>query len=236
MPQVGPLSEHVFDRLVEDLAHRYSDAFSRDEVAEAVAQGLAELSATNRHPEFLPLLVEHYARDLLVSRAHARGTAVKAVPEVLFVCRHNEGRSQMAAALAEHLSGGHVHVRSAGLEPSGHLNPHVVQVLAEQGVGMERAYASRIQADVLDAADVVVLLGVDSFDHTGRRVVSWDVEDPHDQPVEGVRRVRDDLVCRVRSLLEELDVPVVNDLEVVEEPQKSHLRHALRWLPQRVRG
>lgn len=201
--------QQTFERIVDDLAHRYSDSVSREEVAEVVSRGRTDMEATSHHPEFIPALVEHWARDTLLSRARRQGRLARAVPEVLFVCEHNEGRSQMAAALAEQLAGDHLHVRSAGRAPTGRLNPAVVEVLAERGVSLERAYASGVHDDVLDAADVVVLMGVPSCDEVGRRVESWDVADPQGQPVEVVRDICAQIEGRVRRLLADLDVEVV---------------------------
>lgn len=229
--------ENAFRRITRDLARRYGGTFSPEEVAEVVAMGRAELEPRSRHPEFVPVLVEHYARDLLVSRAHAQGRVAKEVPEILFVCEHNEGRSQMAAALAEHLSGGRVHVRSAGLEPTGHLNPHVVDVLAEIGVDLDRAYASRMVEDVVNAADVVVLLGVDDCDASAHRTLRWDVTDPRYQPEHIVRQVRDDLVHRITELLEGIGVPVQAPLPTGtrgDDADRPASPSRLRWLPERV--
>lgn len=228
--------EHTFARIAKDLARRYDGVFTEDEVAEVVAQGRAELEPTSRHPEFVPILVEHFARDLLISRAHSEGRVVKEVPEILFVCQHNEGRSQMAAALAEHLSGGRVHVRSAGLQPTGHLNPHVVDALAEVGVTLDKAYASKMREDVVNASDVIVLLGVDDSDASGHRTLRWDVEDPHDQPVEVVRRVRDELAARVSGLLQDLRVQVVAPIDPATPTVEPSRPSRLRWLPSRLAG
>lgn len=236
MELVTDVYEHTFERITKDLARRYDGLLTSDEVAEIVAQGRAEMEPKSRHPEFVPILVEHYARDLLISRAHAQGRIAKEVPEILFVCQHNEGRSQMAAALAEHLSGGRVHVRSAGLEPTGHLNPHVVDVLAEVGVTLDKAYASTIREDVVNASDVIVLLGVPDADASGHRTLRWDVQDPHEQPADVVRQVRDDLCGRVAALLTDLQVPVVAPIDVAAAPVEPSRTSRLRWLPQRLAG
>lgn len=206
MDQANTLCDRVIGRVTDDLADRFSGTFDRATVESVVAQARAELEATSHHPEFVPALVEHYARDVLVSRAHAQGHDAHPVPTLLFVCEHNECRSQMAAALAQHLGGPHVHVRSAGVHPTGHLNPHVVDVLAERGIALEGAYPSGLHGDVLHAAHVVVRIGCEVVEEAGRRFVDWHVADPHGQPIEVVRRVCDELEVKVRELLAEFEV------------------------------
>lgn len=107
------ISDLTFERLTDELAYRFETTFSRREVAAVVERARAELEPTSRHPEFLPVLVERSARQHLTSQARRQGSG-SGMLEILFVCQYNEGRSQMAAALAQHLSEGRVHVRSAG--------------------------------------------------------------------------------------------------------------------------
>ncbi len=112
-----------YDRVVDDLAYRYAGTFTREQVQSAVDAGRSALEPVSRVPDFVPVLVERFASDQLLAAAQAAGHAAKAVPELLFVCVHNAGRSQMAAALAQHLSAGRVHVRSAGSAPTGGILP-----------------------------------------------------------------------------------------------------------------
>lgn len=126
-------------QLVDDLAYAYKGVFTSDEVSQAVesARELIEPRATIQ--TFLPVLIARQAREQLMARAQAEGRVAKKVPEILFVCVHNAGRSQMAAALAEHLSARRVHVRSAGSQPVDEINPFAVQVLAERGIALTTA-------------------------------------------------------------------------------------------------
>lgn len=220
----------LITRVTDDLAERYSATFTHETVEELVAQARTELESTTHHPEFVPALVEHYVRDVLVARAAWQGALHARVPTLLFVCEHNQGRSQMAAALAEHLGAGHVHVLSAGVHPTGYLNPHVVEALAERGITLERAYPSPLRGDVLHAADVVVRIGCQTTDESGRRYLDWQVDDPFEQPIEMVRRVRDELEERVRGLLAELEVPM---REHVAEPVVGSPLARRRWMPAR---
>jgi hypothetical protein len=128
------------DRLIHDLAYTYEGIFSRDSIAQAAANAREALEPTATIKDFLPILVSRFAREQLTAAAQADGRLIKPVPELLFVCVQNAGRSQMAAALAQHLSAGKVHVRSAGSRSAEKINPMAVQVLAERGITLTEAY------------------------------------------------------------------------------------------------
>ena len=130
-------------------------------------------------------------------------------PEVLFVCVHNAGRSQMAAALLELRSEGRVVVRSAGSEPAEELNPVVVEAMAELGVDLRGERPKRLTDDTVRAADVVVTMGCGDACpiYPGKRYEDWELEDPAGQDLETVRRIRDEIERRVRALLAELALP-----------------------------
>ena len=133
------------------------------------------------------------------------------MPEVLFVCVHNAGRSQMAAGLTHALSGGQVQVRSAGSAPAEQINPAVVEVMTELGIDLSQGFPKPLTDDVVEAADVVITMGCGDACpvYPGKRYLDWALEDPAGQPLETVRRIRDDIRTRVEGLLRELDVPVV---------------------------
>ncbi|GAB2854473.1 arsenate reductase ArsC [Nocardioides pacificus] len=200
--------EASYDRTVEELGYRFEGVFSPESIAAAVAEARAELEATATVRDYLPVLVGRFARERLTAAAQADGRVAKPVPELLFVCVHNAGRSQMAAALAEHLSGGRVHVRSAGSAPTGEINPDVVTVLAERGITLTEAYPKPLVDDVVRAADVVVTMGCgDSCPILpGKRYEDWDVPDPAGQPLDTVRDIRDAVQARVTALLRELGI------------------------------
>ena len=155
---------------------------------------------------FLPILVARQAREQLMSTAQAQGKVAKKVPELLFVCVHNAGRSQMAAALAEHLSARRVHVRSAGSAPTGEINPMVVEVLKERGIALGTAYPKPLSDSVVRAADVIITMGCgDSCPiFPGKRYEDWQVADPAGAPIEAVREIRDDIQARVTTLLRQI--------------------------------
>jgi protein-tyrosine-phosphatase len=128
------------------------------------------------------------------------------IPEVLFVCVHNAGRSQMAAALLDHHAQGRVRVRSAGTAPAAEINPVVVDVLAELGCDVTREFPKPLTDEAARTADVVVTMGCgDSCPfYPGTTYLDWQLDDPAGQPHDVVRRIRDDIDARVRALLADL--------------------------------
>ena len=195
-----------YNAIVEDLAYSYDGVFSPESVAAAVARARAVLEPVSTVKTFLPILVARQAREQLTAAAQAEGRIAKAVPELLFVCVQNAGRSQMAAALAEHLSARRVHVRSAGSAPAEQLNPLVVEVLAERGIALTTAYPKPLSDNVIGAADVIITMGCGDACpiFPGKRYEDWDVADPAGQPIGVVRDIRDDLQARVTALLRDL--------------------------------
>jgi arsenate reductase len=127
-------------------------------------------------------------------------------PEVLFVCVHNAGRSQMAAALLDRYAAGRVMVRSAGSVPASEVNPSVVAALAEVGVDISKELPKRLSSDAVEAADVVVTMGCGDACPVfpGKRYLDWELDDPSGLSVEEVRPIRDEIDRRVRDLLAEL--------------------------------
>lgn len=129
-------------------------------------------------------------------------------PEVLFVCVHNAGRSQMAAALLAHHAGDRVVVRSAGTAPADTINPAVVQVMAELGIDLHAsgAHPKRLGEAAVRASDVVITMGCgdECPFYPGTRYLDWQLEDPAGQGVDAVRPIRDEIDRRVRALLTDL--------------------------------
>ena len=124
-------------------------------------------------------------------------------PEVLFVCVHNAGRSQMAAALLRHRAQGAVAVRSAGSAPAAEINPAVREVLGELGLDLGGEAPKQLRTDAVEAADVVVTMGCGDACPVfpGKRYEDWELPDPAGRPVEEVREIRDEIDRRVRALL-----------------------------------
>ncbi|WP_424186393.1 arsenate reductase ArsC [Actinokineospora sp. G85] len=127
-------------------------------------------------------------------------------PEVLFVCVHNAGRSQMAAALLHHHAAGAVTVRSAGSAPADTVNPAVVAVMAELGLDLTREFPKPLTTEAVQAADVVITMGCgDACPYfPGKRYLDWKLDDPAGQGADAVRPIRDEIDRRVRALLAEL--------------------------------
>lgn len=196
----------LITQLVEDLTYSYRGVFDPGTVHQAVTEAWDLLAPRSTIHAYLPVLVARQAREQLMATAQAEGRVAKKVPELLFVCVHNAGRSQMAAALAEHLSARRVHVRSAGSAPTGEINPVVVEALAERGIALGTAYPKPLSDSVVRAADVIVTMGCgDSCPYfPGKRYEDWQVADPAGQPLTVVREIRDDLQAKVTTLLREI--------------------------------
>jgi protein-tyrosine-phosphatase len=131
---------------------------------------------------------------------------VKTAPEVLFVCVHNAGRSQMAAGLLHHHAAGAVHVRSAGSAPAHEINPAVREAMAEIGLDISQKFPKPLTDDVVQAADVVITMGCGDACpiYPGKRYLDWELDDPAGQGIDAVRPIRDEIDRRVRELLAEL--------------------------------
>ena len=127
-------------------------------------------------------------------------------PEVLFVCVHNAGRSQMAAALLHHHAAGRVTVRSAGSAPADTINPAVVEAMREIGLDLSKEFPKPLTTDAVRAADVVITMGCGDACPVfpGKRYLDWQLEDPAGKGVDAVRPIRDEIDRRVRALLTDL--------------------------------
>ena len=131
---------------------------------------------------------------------------MNAVPEVLFVCVHNAGRSQMAAALLDHRAAGKVRVRSAGSTPADEINPAVISVMEELGIDLSKEFPKPLTTEAVEVADVVVTMGCGDACPVfpGKRDLDWELPDPAGKTLEEVRLIRDEIDRRVRELLDEL--------------------------------
>ena len=128
------------------------------------------------------------------------------VPEVLFVCVHNAGRSQMAAGLLENLAEGRVRVRSAGSDPADEINPAAVAAMAEVGIDLSQEFPKPLSDEFVRAADAVITMGCGDACpiYPGKRYSDWELEDPAGKDLETVRRIRDRIEQRARALLDEI--------------------------------
>lgn len=193
------------DRIADELADRFHGVFGRETVELFVRETydlLAEHATVTVH---LPALTARFARERLLDLGRAEGLTQVTVPQVLFLCVHNVGRSQMAAALLDHHAFGRVAVRSAGSQPQGEIPEIITAALRELHVPLEAAYPKPLTDEVLRASDVVVTMGCGDACaiYPGKRYLDWDIPDPAGEPLHVVRRIRDEIDRHVRGLLYE---------------------------------
>jgi protein-tyrosine-phosphatase len=193
---------HARERLVEE----FTGVFSPETVDECLQEAAVALMNQAPIDTQVAVLAERLARERLRAAAQTKGAIVKDVPEVLFVCVHNAGRSQMAAALLDHHADGRVHVRSASSTPANEVNPAVVQAMDEIGLDLSKEFPKPLTTDVVEAADVVVTMGCGDACPVfpGKRYLDWELPDPAGKTLEEVRPIRDEIDRRVRQLLNEL--------------------------------
>ena len=162
------------------------------------------IGCRDRRPVRPVTIVSPLVRDPVVPCGLVSLTS--SVPEVLFVCVHNAGRSQMAAGFLRHLAGDSVRVRSAGSMPADRINPAVLEAMAERGIDLGTNLPSKLSQENVSAADVVVTMGCGDACPVlpGKRYLDWALDDPAGKGVSGVRPVRDEIEGLVRDLLTDL--------------------------------
>jgi arsenate reductase (thioredoxin) len=202
---LDPVTRHHVENAAEALADEFAGVFSRETIARYIAESI-DLLGERKINVFVPVLAHRFARERLKALAQAEGSIVKEQPEVLFVCVHNAGRSQMAAGLVKLRSQGRIHVRSAGSAPGEEINPAVVEAMNELGVDMSEEFPKPLTDEVVRAADVVITMGCGDACpiYPGKRYEDWELDDPAGQPLSTVRRIRDELDARVQRLIESL--------------------------------
>jgi arsenate reductase len=202
---VDVITRNHLEKGLETLTDEFAGVFSEETVERFMAESLEQL-AGSRLKDFIPLFVHRFARERLRALGQVEGTIAKDVPEVLFVCVQNAGRSQMAAGLLDDLGGGLVHVRSAGSAPADQLNSNVMKAMSEVGIDIGKEFPKPMTDEVVRAADVVITMGCGDACpiYPGKRYEDWQVDDPATLDLEGVRRVRDEIKDRVEVLLGEL--------------------------------
>jgi protein-tyrosine-phosphatase len=203
--EVDPTTRGHLEKGLESLQSEFEGVFSRETIERYMAESLESLP-TSRFENFVPLFVHRFARERLRALAQVEGKLTKEVPEVLFVCVQNAGRSQMAAGLLDKLADGRVHVRSAGSEPGEQINPNVIRAMSEVGVDISKEFPKPMTDEVVRAADAVITMGCGDACpiYPGKRYEDWELDDPAGKDLETVRRIRDDIADRVRVLLGDL--------------------------------
>lgn len=197
----------VLNRIADDLATRFRGTFSPETVRAYVAESHALLSERAHITRYLPSLTARFAGDRLRALAQADGLETAGVPDILFVCVQNAGRSQLASAILRSLAGDRVRVLTAGSEPAGSINPLIVAALDEVGIPVGGEYPKPLTDEVVRAADYVITMGCGDACpiYPGRTYLDWDLPDPATMTLAGVREVRDEIDRRVRELLAELN-------------------------------
>jgi arsenate reductase len=200
--------ESVLDRVADRLNEKFKGVFSKETIERYIKESYALLAEKALVTVHLPSLTERFAKDRLTALAQSEEKIAKDKPEILFVCVHNAGRSQMAAALAIEISGGAVSVRSAGSAPSDSIPAAVHEAMNEVGLSLADAFPKPLTDEVVRAADVVITMGCGDACpiYPGKRYEDWDLKDPAELDVEGVKAVRNDIEARIRTLLTELQV------------------------------
>jgi arsenate reductase len=205
MKVLDPVTQHHVRLAADALAGEFAGVYSQETIERYIAESLDLLGNARIHV-FVPVLAHRFARERLKALAQAEGRIVKDVPEVLFVCVQNAGRSQMAAGLMTLRAEGRVHVRSAGSDPAEEINPAVVEAMAELGIDLEEEFPKPLTDEVVRAADAVVTMGCGDACpiYPGKRYLDWELADPAGQDVGTVRAIRDEIDARVQALLAEL--------------------------------
>lgn len=206
--ELDPVSRKAFETEVAQLAEEFRGVFGPETVERYVAESIDRLEGA-RLTDFLPLFVHRFARQRLMALAQAENKITKEVPEVLFVCVHNAGRSQMAAGLLNKAAEGRVHVRTAGSDPADEINPAVVEAMSEVGVDLTEEFPKPLTDEFVRAADAVITMGCGDACpiYPGKHYEDWTLDDPADADLAGVRRIRDAIDVLVRHLLEKVAPP-----------------------------
>jgi arsenate reductase len=202
---LDPVTQRHLEQAAERLAVEFAGVFSQETIARYMAES-TDLLGDAKINVFVPVLAHRFTRERLRALAQAEGLVGKAMPEVLFVCVHNAGRSQMAAGLVKLRSQGRIHVRSAGSSPADEVNPAVVQAMEEIGVDMSEEFPKPLTDEVVRAADVVITMGCGDACpiYPGKKYEDWAIDDPAGQDLDTVRGIRDELDGRVQTLIDEL--------------------------------
>ena len=202
---LDPATRSRLAREIEALADQFEGTFGIETIERYLAESLAHFDGA-KVQTFLPIFVRRFACERLSALAQSTGAIVTGIPEVLFVCVHNAGRSQMAAALLSHHAEGKVNVRSAGSAPADEINPAVVEVMAEIGIDITQEFPKPLTDEFARAADVLVTMGCGDACpvYPGKRYLDWELPDPAGQGTDAVRTIRDEIDRRVRDLLAEL--------------------------------
>lgn len=192
------------------LEAEFGEVFGRETIDRFLYSSHNQFADHASVQNFLPLLAERFARQRLRALARVEGKHHGGKPEVLFLCRHNAGRSQMASAFFTHFAGDAAVAWSGGDEPLDHVDPVVVEAMSERDIDISHEYPKPWTDEIVQAADVVVTMGCGDTCPVfpGVRYEDWPVADPTGRDIDAVRPIRDEIERRVRRLLSDLNVSV----------------------------
>jgi arsenate reductase (thioredoxin) len=202
---LDPVTQNHVRQAAKRLKDEFAGVFSEETIERYIGESL-DLLGSSRINVFVPVLAHRFARERLKALAQADNLIVKEQPEVLFVCVHNAGRSQMAAGLVSLRSQGRIHVRSAGSAPGSEINPAVIEAMNEIGVDMSQEFPKPLTDEVVRAADVVITMGCGDACpiYPGKKYEDWVLDDPAGQDLDAVRTIRDEIDLRVETLVAQL--------------------------------
>lgn len=184
----------------------FKSQLSLETVEKYVFESYALLDATSDVKIYLPSLAERFSRDRLAALLKSDGLITSDSKDVLFVCVHNSGRSQMAAGFMNQLGEGKIVVRSAGSAPKSSISPQVIEAMAEVGIDISQEFPKPLTDEVVRGSDAVITMGCGDACpvYPGKRYEDWVLEDPAGQDLAAVRKIRDEIKGKVEALLAEL--------------------------------
>ena len=203
---------HALRTAAERLEGRYEGTFGAETIERFLHSAYDQFAGRATIANYLPLLAERFAQQRLDALARLEGKVSDGKPVVLFLCVQNAGRSQMALGFFQKLAGEGAVAWSGGSEPGERVNPTAVAAMAERGIDISHEFPKPWTDEVVRAADVVITMGCGDACplFPGKRYEDWDLDDPADLDLDGVRRVRDDIERRVHHLLDQLGVDALS--------------------------
>ena len=214
-----PVSERTWESLHTDgrlalkqaasrLATEFAGLYGNETIERFLASSYDQFAHRATLTKFLSLLAERFARQRLHALARVEGLHTDGKPVVLFLCTHNAGRSQMALGFFQALTGDHAVAWSGGSEPGNEINPAAITAMAERGIDIASEFPKPWTDETVRAADVVITMGCGDACpiFPGKRYENWDIDDPHGEDLDTVRRIRDQLERRVRTLIASLNL------------------------------
>jgi protein-tyrosine-phosphatase len=208
MPELTLEQQLIVKQAAVRLQRRFDGIFNAETIQRYITDTEEQFVKEAAFTTWGPLLIERLTRDRLRALARIEKGVGAEKPAILFLCVHNAGRSQMAAAWARTLSGGGVEVFSGGSDPGEELNANAVKAMAEVGVDIRSEMPEPWTDEMVRAADVVITMGCGDACPVipGKRYEDWELTDPAGQPIEVVREVRDEIKGRVEALLTSVGV------------------------------